>query len=77
MTNITPKSRRQFLRASAMGGAAALAAPAIATAQGATTTWRVQTSWPGGAGLQIFKDWCGHHRGKDRRRAGLPGLRRQ
>ena len=58
MTDLTPKNRRQFLRTSALGGAAALAAPAIATAQGATTTWRVQTSWPGGAGLQIFKDWC-------------------
>jgi TRAP-type mannitol/chloroaromatic compound transport system substrate-binding protein len=23
-----------------------------------TTTWRIQTPWPGGIGLQIFKDWC-------------------
>ena len=23
-----------------------------------TTTWKVQTSWPGGVGLQLFKDWC-------------------
>ena len=38
--------------------AALVAAPAIATAQGQTTTWRVQTSWPGGVGLQIFKDWA-------------------
>ncbi len=59
MTDLTPQSRRQFLRAGAMGGAAALAAPAIATAQGATTTWRVQTSWPGGEGLRIFREWCG------------------
>lgn len=26
--------------------------------QGKTTTWKIQTSWPGGAGLKIFKDWC-------------------
>ncbi|MEM9146352.1 MAG: TRAP transporter substrate-binding protein DctP [Pseudomonadota bacterium] len=52
-------SRRKFLRTSALGGAAALAAPAIATADGHTKTWRIQTSWPGGIGLQIFKDWCG------------------
>jgi len=43
----------------ALAGATALAAPAIATAQGQGTTWKIQTSWPGGAGLQIFKDWCG------------------
>jgi TRAP-type mannitol/chloroaromatic compound transport system substrate-binding protein len=35
-----------------------LAAPALATAQGATTTWRVQTSWPGGEGLAVFEAWC-------------------
>jgi len=51
-------SRRAFLRSGALGGAAVLAAPHIATAQGQTTKWRVQTSWPGGVGLQIFKDWC-------------------
>lgn len=50
--------RRQFLRGAALGGVGALAAPAIATAQGQTTVWKVQTSWPGGTGLQIFKDWC-------------------
>jgi TRAP-type mannitol/chloroaromatic compound transport system substrate-binding protein len=38
--------------------AAALAAPSIATAAAHTKTWKIQTSWPGGAGLQIFKDWC-------------------
>jgi len=51
-------SRRAFLRTGAIGGAAALAAPNLATAQGQTTIWLVQTSWPGGIGLQIFKDWC-------------------
>jgi TRAP-type mannitol/chloroaromatic compound transport system substrate-binding protein len=58
MTETT--SRRNFLRKSALGVAAAgtLAAPAIATAAGDTTTWRIQTSWPGGIGLEIFKNWC-------------------
>jgi TRAP-type mannitol/chloroaromatic compound transport system substrate-binding protein len=55
-------SRRLFLKKSAVvGGAAAgsvLATPHIATAQAQTTTWKIQTSWPGGIGLQIFKDWC-------------------
>lgn len=50
--------RRSALRTIAGAGAATLAAPHIASAQGQTTTWRIQTSWPGGAGLQIFKDWC-------------------
>ena len=50
--------RRAFLRRGALGGAAALAAPAIATAQGQTTVWRVQTSWPGGVGLETFRAWC-------------------
>ncbi len=52
-------SRRAFLARGALGGAAALAAPAIATAQGQTTTWRVQTVWPnGGLGQQLFSEWC-------------------
>jgi TRAP-type mannitol/chloroaromatic compound transport system substrate-binding protein len=51
-------SRRRFLRTTAAATAAgALAAPHIAGAQANGTTWRIQTSWPGGAGLQIFKDW--------------------
>ena len=37
---------------------AGLAAPSLATAAGQTTTWKVQSSWPGGIGLKIFKDWC-------------------
>ncbi|MEO1331601.1 MAG: TRAP transporter substrate-binding protein DctP [Pseudomonadota bacterium] len=52
------KDRRSFLLGASVAGAGALAAPHIATAQGQTTTWKIQTSWPGGAGLQIFKDWC-------------------
>jgi len=33
-------------------------APAQGTAAGKTTTWRMQTSWPGGIGLEIFKNWA-------------------
>ncbi len=53
-------SRRQFLRgAAAAGGAAILGAPYVGNAEAAkTTTWKIQTSWPGGIGLEIFKDWC-------------------
>ena len=51
-------NRRTALRTLAGAGAATLAAPHIGTAAGHTTTWKIQTSWPGGAGLQIFKDWC-------------------
>ena len=56
------KGRRQFLKTAAAtaGGAAILGAPYIANAEaGKTTTWKVQTSWPGGIGLDIFKEWCG------------------
>ena len=52
-------SRRRALKTLAGAGAATLAAPHIAGAQANGTTWRIQTSWPGGAGLQIFSDWCG------------------
>jgi TRAP-type mannitol/chloroaromatic compound transport system substrate-binding protein len=57
------QARRDFLRKSAVVGAGAAAATAglgfnIATAQGKTTTWKIQTSWPGGVGLDIFKAWC-------------------
>ncbi|MEL6205323.1 MAG: TRAP transporter substrate-binding protein DctP [Pseudomonadota bacterium] len=52
-------TRRGALGKIAIGGAGALAAPAIATAAGHGTTWRIQTSHPGGVGLQTFKDWCG------------------
>jgi TRAP-type mannitol/chloroaromatic compound transport system substrate-binding protein len=31
-------------------------APAVSKAK--TTTWRIQTSWPGGVGLDLFKSWC-------------------
>ena len=54
------QGRRGFLKkAVAAGGAAIVGAPFIGNAQAAkTTTWKVQTSWPGGIGLDIFKNWC-------------------
>lgn len=51
-------TRRAALRGFAAAGAATLATPHIATAASHGTTWKMQTSWPGGAGLQIFKDWA-------------------
>ena len=55
-------SRRGFLKkasAAALGGAA-LGAPMIRNAAAAeTTTWKIQSSWPGGVGLEVFKEWCG------------------
>ena len=55
-----PDSRRKFLKTAAVAGAAAtLGFPHIRNAEAAaTTTWKIQTSWPGGIGLDIFKDWC-------------------
>lgn len=56
--------RRDFLKKSvgataAVGAAALTGAPFIRNAEAAqTTTWKVQTSWPGGIGLEIFKEWC-------------------
>ena len=54
-------SRRHLLGRAALAGAAgAVAAPWVRNAEAAeTTTWKVQTSWPAGVGLQTFKDWCG------------------
>ena len=54
--------RRQFLKRATIAAAGAGAvgvglAPSIATAQGKTTTWKIQTSWPGGIGLDIFYDY--------------------
>lgn len=51
-------TRRGAFRHLAAAGAATLAAPHVASAAAHGTTWKIQTSWPGGAGLQIFKDWC-------------------
>ena len=56
----TDTQRRSFLKATAaVGATAAIGAPFIGNAQAAkTTTWKIQTSWPGGIGLDIFKNWC-------------------
>lgn len=63
-------SRRAFLAGSAAGLAVGLgagvagakafsgSAPAVVSRRPVGTTWKVQTSWPGGAGLEIFKAWC-------------------
>ena len=55
-------TRRKFLKKSvAAGVGAAVAAPTlfnIRTAAAKGTTWRIQTSWPGGIGLEIFRNWC-------------------
>ncbi len=52
-------SRRKFLTTAAMGGAMAATwgFPHIRTGAAKTTTWRIQTSWPGGVGLELFKNW--------------------
>jgi TRAP-type mannitol/chloroaromatic compound transport system substrate-binding protein len=58
-----PGRRRVIKGAAGMGAAvaagAALGFPHVRKAGAATTTtWRIQTSWPGGVGLDIFKKWC-------------------
>jgi TRAP-type mannitol/chloroaromatic compound transport system substrate-binding protein len=55
-------ARRRLLKAgaAAAGTAAIVGAPFIRNARAAeTTTWKIQTSWPAGVGLQTFKTWCG------------------
>ncbi len=34
------------------------AAPAVVSGREVGTTWKIQTSWPGGVGLETFKAWC-------------------
>lgn len=51
-------SRRRFMTTAAAAAPATLAAPALATAAGQTTTWRVQSTWGGGIGLEMFQQWC-------------------
>jgi TRAP-type mannitol/chloroaromatic compound transport system substrate-binding protein len=53
-------SRRKFITSAAAVGAATITgAPFIGNAEAAkTTTWKIQTSWPGGIGLETFKSWC-------------------
>lgn len=55
---VTSNTRRNFLRAGVAAGGALVAAPYIRTKAAETTTWKIQTSWPGGLGLKLFKDWC-------------------
>ncbi len=53
-----PATRRKFIGGAAIVGAA-VAAPYIRNAEAATTTtWKIQTSWPAGVGLNTFKTWC-------------------
>jgi len=62
--NKAQAGRRGFLKKSvaataAVGAATITGAPFIRNAEAAkTTTWKVQTSWPGGIGLEIFKELC-------------------
>lgn len=53
-------NRRKFLTAAVAAGTATITgAPFISNAQAAkTTNWKIQTSWPGGIGLDTFKNWC-------------------
>ncbi len=56
--NQVTQTRRSFLKKTGAVAAGAVAFPYIGNAQAAkTTTWKIQTSWPGGIGLKIFKDW--------------------
>ena len=59
--SVSSTRRRLFktVAASAVGAAAVAPGPFIRTAAAATTTWKVQTSWPSGVGLDTFKAWCG------------------
>jgi TRAP-type mannitol/chloroaromatic compound transport system substrate-binding protein len=57
------EDRRKLLKNIAIGGTAAVAGTGLSmfnikTAKAETKTWRIQTSWPGGIGLDIFKNWC-------------------
>jgi len=51
----------RLLLAGPMAGSAAgeaIGAPAILSGRGVGTVWKIQTSWPGGVGLETFKTWC-------------------
>ncbi len=58
-------ARRGFMKGALAAGAGAavlgvsgkIGAPYIGTAKAQGTTWKIQTSWPGGVGLDIFKAW--------------------
>jgi TRAP-type mannitol/chloroaromatic compound transport system substrate-binding protein len=59
---VAQPARRTILKnagLAAAGAASIVAAPFIRNAAAAeTTTWKVQTSWPAGVGLQTFKTWA-------------------
>ncbi len=59
-SSLVQPARRRLLKAAGIAaGGAALSAPFIRNAAAAeTTTWKIQTSWPAGVGLQTFKTWC-------------------
>ena len=73
-TRSTIPSRRAFMAGAAAGLAAGAGAaiagtrllspasppagPAIVSGNEIGTVWKIQTSWPGGVGLDIFKAWC-------------------
>jgi len=59
-------TRRSLIKGAALGGGALAVAgaagqigfPFIGTAKAQGTTWKIQTSWPSGVGLNIFKEWA-------------------
>jgi TRAP-type mannitol/chloroaromatic compound transport system substrate-binding protein len=62
-----PKSRRQFLQASAaLGGAAILGAPYIRNAEAAKGhVWKVQSVWDAGTtGYRLFEEWANNMKEK-------------
>ena len=44
--------------AKSLSGDARPAAPAVVSGRAVGTTWKIQTSWPGGVGLDTFRAWC-------------------
>src|SRR3954453_8790550 len=55
----TPAPRRGLLGVHHFVGTAIISAPYIRNSEAAeTTTWKVQTSWPAGVGLNTFKTWA-------------------
>lgn len=70
---IASASRRAFVTGAAVGVAAGVGAtlagsrflapsppagPAIVSGREIGTIWKIQTSWPGGVGLDVFRNWC-------------------
>ncbi|TIV02802.1 MAG: twin-arginine translocation signal domain-containing protein [Mesorhizobium sp.] len=57
------QSRRKFLKTSGLVAgltATAVTAPWVRRAGAADAiTWKIQTSWPAGVGLETFQNWCG------------------